>query len=72
MLNSVQVHWQKIKFKHLGTQGVSELDYNINNGRFNQKGVFDNISLIGNTYYSPKIEPNVDFWNEPNTDDVPF
>jgi twinkle protein len=34
MVNSVQVHWQKIKFKHLGEQGVSQLKYNYKNGRF--------------------------------------
>jgi len=34
MGNSVDIHWQKIKFKHLGTQGVSQLEYNYKNGRF--------------------------------------
>jgi hypothetical protein len=34
MKNEVTVHWQKIKFKHLGEQGMSELKYNFNNGRF--------------------------------------
>jgi len=36
MQNEVQIHWQKIKFKHLGEQGVSELKYNYNNGRFEE------------------------------------
>lgn len=34
MVNEVGIYWQKIKFKHLGKQGVSELKYNYNNGRF--------------------------------------
>jgi twinkle protein len=34
MQNEIAVYWQKIKFKHLGKQGVSDLKYNYNNGRF--------------------------------------
>jgi twinkle protein len=34
MQNSIKVYWQKIKFKHLGQQGISQLLYNYNNGRF--------------------------------------
>lgn len=34
MTNRVNVYWQKIKFKHLGMQGISHLMYNYNNGRF--------------------------------------
>ena len=34
MNNNVQIHWQKIKFRHLGQQGVSQLTFNINNGRY--------------------------------------
>jgi len=57
MVNSVQVHWQKIKFKHLGTQGVSELEYNFNNGRFDPDGNFDNTDWL----CTKPIE--VDFWD---------
>jgi len=32
--NAVQVHVQKVKFKHLGENGMVELKYNYNNGRF--------------------------------------
>jgi len=34
MINQVEVYWQKIRFMHLGEQGVSNLKYNYNNGRF--------------------------------------
>ena len=34
MTNDVQIHWQKIKFKHLGSQGITEVKYNLINGRF--------------------------------------
>jgi twinkle protein len=36
MQNEVEVHWQKIKFKHLGEQGITDLRYNYNNGRFEE------------------------------------
>jgi twinkle protein len=47
-MNHVQVHWQKIKFKHLGEPGVSYLDYNINNGRFGLAGFYDNNNWLVN------------------------
>jgi twinkle protein len=33
-IHEVEVHWQKIKFRHLGETGTSTLKYNYNNGRF--------------------------------------
>lgn len=37
MTNDIEIHWQKIKFKNLGEQGVSELRYNYTNGRFEDR-----------------------------------
>ena len=37
MTNEIQIHWQKIKFKHLGEQGVSLMRYNYTNGRFERR-----------------------------------
>jgi twinkle protein len=37
MQNEIDVYWQKIKFKHLGEQGISNLVYNYTNGRFEEK-----------------------------------
>ncbi|HEY3369667.1 MAG TPA: DnaB-like helicase C-terminal domain-containing protein [Prolixibacteraceae bacterium] len=66
MNNSVEVHWQKIKFKHLGTQGASSLDYNFYNGRFDPRGVFDNTDWLKTT---PVV---IDFWDNPvNTEQIP-
>lgn len=50
MTNEIEVHWQKIKFKHLGEQGVSELKYNYNNGRFETETVdsWDNSNWLVN------------------------
>lgn len=33
-IHQVEIHWQKIKFKHLGETGLSKLKYNYINGRF--------------------------------------
>ena len=42
MTNEIEVHWQKIKFKNLGEQGVSELVYNYKNGRFEKRHAIEN------------------------------
>lgn len=86
MSNEVEIHWQKIKFKHLGSQGVSQLCYNINNGRINDVGVYDNRNYLSlkfgyendkeeNLDYQPdaRIEPNYDFYtSETPEEEAPF
>lgn len=79
MTNNVNVYWQKIKFKHLGKQGISELCYNILNGRFEEYGVPDNSTWIdGILKQNSVIQPNLDFYEnivnfyEPSGNDVPF
>jgi twinkle protein len=65
MTNNVEVHWQKIKFKHLGTQGISNLSYNFNNGRFDAEGIFNNKDFIAQkrfVNYNEKIQ-TIDFSN---------
>lgn len=42
LINEVEVHWQKVKFKYLGHTGVSELKYNFVNGRFQKDTNWDN------------------------------
>lgn len=37
MTNDIEIHIQKVKFKHLGEQGVSLLRYNYVNGRFDER-----------------------------------
>jgi len=34
LMNEIEIHWQKVKFKYLGNGGVSELKNNFVNGRF--------------------------------------
>ena len=38
MTNAVQVYFQKIKYKHLGKQGIINLNYDYVTGRFSQCG----------------------------------
>jgi len=72
MKNQVQIHWQKIKFKHLGGQGISEMNYNYNNGRFetinNDIHSWDNSNWLLNKEETPQqaiidstIEPSKEF-----------
>jgi twinkle protein len=64
MTNTIEVHWQKIKFKHLGTQGISELSYNYNNGRFEKRDAIDNWDntnwLVRDTGYFDNLKPSED------------
>lgn len=50
--NMIQVHIQKVKFKHLGEAGKCELRYNYNNGRFENEGktvdIWDNSNWLIN------------------------
>lgn len=74
MTNTIEVHWQKIKFKHLGEQGVSELSYNYNNGRFEKRTAID---YWDNTNWLVKGAENntkeVEFYeNMQTTEEVPF
>ena len=34
MLNKIDVYWSKIKFKHLGEQGQTKMEYDYDTGRF--------------------------------------
>ncbi len=38
MINEIEVYFQKIKYKHLGKQGIINLNYDYISGRFNQSG----------------------------------
>lgn len=64
MSNDVAIYWQKIKFKHLGSQGISQLKYNIANGRLVQRHSheWDNSNWLIREYQSEFIP----------TDNVPF
>lgn len=67
MTNEIEVHFQKIKFKHLGEQGVSELKYNYNNGRF-ETGTVD--SWDNSNWLVKDVKP--DFWEDISKTESPF
>jgi len=46
MLNKVDVYWSKIKFKHLGEQGATKLEYDYETGRFAPTQVFDKTNWL--------------------------
>ena len=68
MTDNVEIYWQKIKFKHLGKQGISGLVYNQINGRFEpdteQQRRWDN------TNWLVREVQEVDLWEI--KEDVPF
>ena len=62
MQNEVDVYFQKIKYKHLGKQGIIHLNYDYITGRFNQLGDDKSNWLVKDTeqitidYYETKKE----------------
>ena len=68
MTDNVEIYWQKIKFKHLGKQGISGLVYNQVNGRFEpdteQQRRWDNSNWLVQEVVS------ADLWEM--KEDVPF
>jgi len=67
MIDQIELHIQKIKYKHLGEQAVIELRYDKKNGRFNTFDLIDN---------SNWLDPSVkiiqrEFWEKDETE-VPF
>lgn len=48
MINEVEIYFQKIKYKHLGTQGIISLNYDYNSGRFYGGGA-DYSNWLGET-----------------------
>lgn len=76
MSQEVDVYWKKIKFKHLGKQGISKLIYNYNNGRY-EDDTGDVNSWDNKNWLSTQAEYNPDLTIEPDNDyfakiDVPF
>jgi twinkle protein len=76
MQNQVEIHWQKIKFKHLGQQGITEMKYNYNNGRFEEdyKSIdnWDNSCWLINDNNLLNEEKNEVYWYNIQNDTCPF
>ena len=70
MINEVEVHFQKIKYKHLGEQGIVNLKYSYSTGRFfSDKIDFDNW-LIPKKNKTNEIEFEDEF--DERKEQVPF
>jgi twinkle protein len=68
MIHQVDLHIQKIKYKHLGEQAVIELRYDYKNGRFNN---FNEMDLSNWLQPETKIE-ELEFWTNKVIIDDPF
>lgn len=67
MLNEIDVHWQKIRFRNLGEQGISSLIYNYNNGRFEKKQGSD-VTKWDNSCWLNK-DTKIENWYEKENED---
>ena len=75
MIHEVEVHIQKIKYKHLGKQAIIDLKYDYETGRFNPGAGCDLSNwLVPQIEITQKINPNLQFDNEFNErkEEVPF
>jgi len=70
MLDEVKVYFQKIKYKHLGKQGIIDLNYDYESGRFNQSGADKSNWLIPT---KKELIQQINFYDEPTEkEEVPF
>jgi twinkle protein len=68
MINEVNVYFQKIKYKHLGKQGIVSLNYDYQTGRFNQSGEDKSNWLIAD---KKEIAAQINFY-ETQKEEAPF
>ena len=73
--NMVDIHIQKVKFKHLGHEGVTQFHYNMNNGRYapniNGQPEWDNDNHLTKQLFNDsikEIQPNLEFEDLPDFD----
>jgi len=66
MINEVEVYFQKIKYKHLGEQGIISLNYDYISGRFNQSGRDQSNWLVQDT------QKKLENFYEPSKEEAPF
>jgi twinkle protein len=66
MINTVEIHIQKVKFKHLGKQGVITMNYNFNNGRF------DGIEWDNSNWLEQKNNPDQTDFDFSDVTDIDF
>lgn len=65
-----EIHVEKIKYEHLGKQGMAEMRYNMNNGRFAGKtGEWDNSNWLLNVIQTDIFEQEVPIYITTEVDD---
>lgn len=64
MQNEIDVYWSKIKFKHLGDQGVTKLKYDYETGRFAPTTSFDKSNWL-----TENVQQQVMNYTEPDKKD---
>jgi twinkle protein len=70
MLDEMNVYFQKIKYKHLGKQGIISLNYDYETGRFNQSGADKSNWLIPT---KKEMIEQINFYDEPREkEEAPF
>lgn len=67
MINEVDIYFQKIKFKHLGKQGIINLNYDYVTGRFDQSG-----RDMSNWLVKDKIQTEIDYYEPALNEEAPF
>jgi len=73
MINEIEVHIQKVKYKHLGQQGIIDLKYDYDTGRFNPFAGCDLSNWLIKEAQK-EIPKNLSFYDEPRveSEEVPF
>lgn len=69
MINEIKVYFQKIKYKHLGEQGIIDLNYDYITGRFSQSGSDLSNWLIKE---APIVNQGVIDYYEVTNEEAPF
>jgi len=64
LINEVEIHWQKVKFKYLGNGGVSDLKYNYINGRFQKDTNWDNTNWLNKSVEQKIINYTESSWDQ--------
>jgi len=73
LLNEVDVHFQKIKYKHLGNPGAVNLQYDYDSGRFNPGAGCDLSNwLIDPIVVNTMKKTDYDIFNLPDDNEAPF
>lgn len=72
MINEVNILFQKIKYKHLGKQGIISLNYDYETGRFNQAGRDLSNWLVKDEQIQYEQQAIIDYFEPRRNEEPPF